>query len=102
MTNRKRKLTQATANTSAASKRARPKLRFYGDEFVLDTVSGMFYRISPTASFILRSLDEGVEPEPLAAELQRRYRIDRSTAVRDIELLRNDLASIEPLSEARA
>jgi len=69
---------------------------------VLDTVSGMFYRITPTAGFILRSLDEGMAPEPLATELQRRYRIDRSTAVRDIELLRNDLASIEPLAEARA
>jgi hypothetical protein len=31
-----------------------PKFRFYGDQFVLDTVSGNFYRVTPTAGFILR------------------------------------------------
>lgn len=77
-------------------------LRFYGDEFVFDTVSGMFYRVSPTASFILRSLERGTDPSKVADEVQKRYGIERTAAVRDIELLRNDLTVIEPLGRVRA
>ena len=76
-------------------------LRFYGDEFIFDTVSGMFYRISPSASFILRSLQAGMGPERVADEIQDRYGIPRTAAVRDIELLRNDLAGIEALDQVR-
>jgi hypothetical protein len=72
-------------------------LRFYGDEFIFDTVSGMFFRISPTASLILRSLQSGTRPDRLADEIQERYGISRSAALRDVELLRNDLAGIEAL-----
>ena len=72
-------------------------LRFYGDEFIFDTVSGMFFRISSTASLILRSLQSGTRPEQLADEIQERYGISRSAALRDVELLRNDLAGIEAL-----
>ncbi len=77
-------------------------LRFYGDGFIFDTMSGMFYRISPTASFILRALDSGADPGKLADDVQQRYGIDRAAAVRDIELLRNDLTAIEPLGQVRA
>lgn len=76
-------------------------LRFYGDEFIFDTVSGMFYRVSPTASFILRCLNAGIEPGRLADDVQRRYGINRAAAVRDIELLRNDLTAIESLGQVR-
>jgi hypothetical protein len=72
-------------------------LRFYGDEFIFDTVSGMFFRISPTAGLILRSLQSGTRPDRLADEIQERYGISRSAALRDVELLRNDLAGIEAL-----
>ena len=56
-------------------------LRFYGDEFIFDTVSGMFFRISSTASFILRSLQSGARPDGLADEIQKRYGISRSAAL---------------------
>jgi hypothetical protein len=65
-------------------------------------VSGMFYRISPTAGFILRSLDAGMAPDKLADQVQQRYHVDKAAAVRDIELLRNDLAAIETLSRGPA
>lgn len=72
-------------------------LRFYGDEFVFDTVSGMFYRVSPAASFILHSLHAGAGIDELANMLQTHYGIDRATAMRDVELLLNDLAALELL-----
>ncbi len=86
----------------AKTGKAKPlTLRFYGDEFIFDTTSGMFYRISASASFILRSLQAGMGPERLADEIQGRYGIPRAAAVRDIELLRNDLAGIEALDQVR-
>jgi len=70
------------------------KLRFYGDEFVFNTVSGMCYRITSTAGFILRSLVAGKKNEQLVDLIQARYGIDQTTAVRDIELLLNNLAEL--------
>lgn len=90
------------AKAGSVPRRKPLTLRFYGDEFIFDTVSGMFYRVSPTASFILRSLDAGTEPGKLADDVQERYGITRAAAVRDIELLRNDLTGIEPLGQVRA
>lgn len=78
-----------------------PSLRFYGEEFVFNTASGMFYRISPTAGFLLQALDQGAEPHELAGMLQTRYDIGRNAALRDVELLLNDLTAmgiIEQLS----
>lgn len=72
-------------------------LRFYGDDFVFDTVSGMFFRLSPTGSFILRTLVSGVKPDRLPAAMEARYGIDRATATRDIELFLNELSALEPL-----
>lgn len=72
-------------------------LRFYGDEFVFDTVSGMFFRLTPSASFALRSLDGGTLPADLPTVLQAHYGIDRAAATRDAELFLNELAALEPL-----
>ena len=72
-------------------------LRFYGDEFVFDTVSGMFFRLSATASFILRSIVEGMQLADLPAAMERRYGIDRATAARDVQLFLNELSALEPL-----
>lgn len=88
------------ANGSA--KRLPLTLRFYGDEFVFDTVSGMFYVISRTAGFIFRALDAGTQPDKLADEVQQRYGITRSEAVRDIEHLLDNFSGIEPLGMVRA
>jgi predicted RNA-binding Zn-ribbon protein involved in translation (DUF1610 family) len=73
-------------------------LRFYGDQFVFDTVSGMFYRMNPTACFILRALDAGVDSHELPALLRSNYTLDASTATRDVELFLNNLAALEPLN----
>jgi hypothetical protein len=67
-------------------------LRFYGDEFVFNTVSGKCYRVTSTAGFLLRALVAGAENEQLVDLIQARYGVDRTAAVRDVELLLNDLA----------
>lgn len=77
-------------------------LRFYGDEFVFDTVSGLFYRMSPSACFLLQALDSGKSRRELPVLLQHEYQLDASTAVRDAELFLNDLAALEPLNRLGA
>jgi len=74
-------------------------LHFYEGEFVLNTVSGMFYRLTPAAGYLLRSLDAGVEIGQLAALIQTRYGVDQKTAVRDVELLLNQLAGLSLLDQ---
>lgn len=78
-------------------KRSSSGLRFYGDEFVFDTVSGMFFRLSPTASLVLRSVEAGTKLADLPTVLEKRYGVDRATATRDVELFLNELAALEPL-----
>ncbi|MDO9365683.1 MAG: PqqD family protein [Methylotenera sp.] len=76
-------------------------LHFYEGEFVLNTMSGLFYRLTPAASYLLRSLDAGVEIEQLAALIQTRYGVDQKTAVRDVELLLNQLAEVGLLDQSQ-
>lgn len=92
---------RSRSNGAAAARSRQRNLRFYGEEFIFDTTSGMFYRVSPTASFILRSLDAGTAPEAVAEQVRQRYGVSRAAAIRDIELLRNDLSAIEPLCQGR-
>jgi hypothetical protein len=68
-------------------------IRFYGEEFIFDTVSGAFYGVSPTAGFIIRRLSEGMPIEQLAVEVEVRYHVDRIRATRDIEKVLEDLGS---------
>ncbi len=70
-------------------------LRFYNDEFVFDTVSGMFYLLTPTAGFLLRSLDSGLPLNSLVNQLQKQYNVDKDRAIRDVELFINDLVSLK-------
>lgn len=70
------------------------KLRFYGNEFVFNTVSGMCYRISTTAAFVLRALIDGADNEQLVDLIQSNYDVDRAAAMRDVELLLNDLTEL--------
>lgn len=95
------------SKAGSISKKPRTKqspstLRFYGEEFVFDTVSGMFYRMSPTACFMLRALDGGADPRDLPAMLQQQYALDHATASRDVALFLNDIAALEPLNRLRA
>jgi hypothetical protein len=66
-----------------------PVLRFYRGGFVLDTASGMFYRLTPAADYLLRSYDAGMEVREFAQLIQERYGLDHASAVRDVELLLN-------------
>ena len=70
------------------------KLRFYGDEFVFNTASGMFYRITSSAGFLLQNLINGVGDDQLVTLFQNRYGIDRATAIQDVELLLNNLTEL--------
>ena len=67
-------------------------LHFYAGGFVLDTASGLFYRLSPTADYLLRLYDAGTPVREFAEIMQERYGLDHATAVRDVELLLNQVA----------
>jgi hypothetical protein len=58
----------------------------------------MFYRMNPTACFILRALDAGVDSHELPALLRANYTLDAATATRDVELFLNNLAALVPLN----
>jgi len=70
------------------------KLRFYGDKFVFNTVSGACYRITSTAGFLLRHIVVGVEDEQLVSLMQDHYGLDHVSAMRDVELLLNNLTEL--------
>jgi len=70
------------------------RYRFYGDQFVLDTVLGNFYRVTPAAGFILRHMIDGATPEELVAMVAERFNIDRARASRDIEMFISELRSL--------
>lgn len=69
-------------------------VRFYGDEFVLNTATGMFFRLSPSAVFILKQLAAGTQADKLITVLREYYKIDKKTAIRDVELLMNELVML--------
>ncbi len=73
-------------------------LRFYGDEFVFNTVSGMSYRITSTAGFLLRNIIAGCTEDQLVGLMKEHYGLDQAAATRDVELLINNLADLEILS----
>lgn len=71
------------------------KLRFYGDQFVFDTVSGRFHRLSPMAGFILKALIEGRNPDELGEMVETRFGIARMKAARDVELFLSEVRALE-------
>lgn len=83
---------RAETNTESVDRASR--YRFYGDQFLLDTISGKFYRVTPTASFILRALIDGKNNDELAETVERRFGVDRARATRDIELFLSELRSL--------
>lgn len=74
-----------------ARNRLYPRLRFYGHEFAFDTVSGSFYRLSPIAGKLLKSLGDGEDYDRLIATIETVYRVDRATILRDVELFFNSI-----------
>lgn len=61
---------------------------------MLNVASGMFYRLSPAADFLLRALDDGARIDQFPDLIVRRYGVDRATAVRDSELLLNQFTAL--------
>lgn len=70
------------------------RFRFYGEQFVLDTISGNFFRVTPTAGFILRAITDGKDSAELAGIVERNFDIDHSRAIRDVELFLSELRSL--------
>jgi len=76
-------------DTSRAS-----RFRFYGDQFMLDTVTGQFFRVSPPAGFIFKNLIQGKKGDHLVDIVERNFGISRSKAVRDVEMFLAELRSV--------
>lgn len=90
---------QKKSSKSAGSKqrsngggKALQTLRFFGSEFVLNTETGMFYRVTPMAILLLQAIQQGADSGALAELVQRHCAVSRMTAVRDVELLINELS----------
>lgn len=82
-------------NGNGRTKRRISKLRFYGDNFVLDTVSGRFYRLSPIAGFVLKALVGGTNPDRLVEIVEKKFGVDHAKVARHVELFLSDLNSLE-------
>lgn len=67
-------------------------LQFYPGGLVLDKASGLFYRLTPVADYLLRQYDAGTEVRAFAELIEARYGLDHASAVRDVELLLNQFA----------
>jgi hypothetical protein len=92
------------SNRSEARKDSRDRssrFRFYGERFVLNTISGDFFRLTPTAGFILRALIDGKDPAGLADLVERHFDIDHSRAIRDVELFLSELRSLGVIAGPR-
>ena len=84
--------TAVSARKVAHVERVLPPLKYFGSEFVLDTQTGMFYRLTPSAMALLKAMGKGADSEALVGVIQKHCGVDRVTAVRDFELLVNELA----------
>ncbi|MFN3657176.1 MAG: PqqD family protein [Pseudolabrys sp.] len=85
---------RARSEAEAESVDRARRFRFYGEQFLLDTVSGKFYRLTPTAGFILRALIDRKSNDQLIEMVERRYGVDRGRAGRDVELFLAELRSL--------
>lgn len=82
------------AGPGQAPSKGSGRLRFFGEEFVLDTASGLFYRLTPAAHLVLQAHERGVRTRQFPGLLRQRYGIDAVSAARDVELLCNQMASL--------
>lgn len=79
------------AGRKKAGRNAIPSMKYFGTEFVLNTATGAFYRVTPTAILLLKAMEGGADSKALVALIQGQCGVDRTTAVRDVELLLNEL-----------
>ncbi|MFW5331166.1 PqqD family protein [Hydrogenophaga sp. ZJX-1] len=92
--NKKNGQTTVTADPGQTVSRDSRRLQFFGEEFVLDTVSGLFYRLSPAAHLVLQAHEQGLQSPQFPELLTQHYGIDPASAVRDVELLLNQMTSL--------
>ena len=78
------------------------RYRFYGDQFLLDTVTGNFFRVTPTAGFILRQLIAGKTTAELVNIVADHFKIDHARALRDVEMFTSELRSLGILQNVGA
>lgn len=94
------------ANQDSLPARPQPNplahLHFYGDEFLLDARTGAFFRLSSSALFILQKIADGNSVHELTRSMTEAFGIEEKLAVRDIELLINELVSLGILQSATA
>jgi hypothetical protein len=69
-------------------------LKFYEGHFVLDVRSGRFYRLTPSAIFLLRAWSEGAETSSFSRLLREEFEVDLATASRDVELMLNQFKGL--------
>ena len=81
-------------NRPRADKPPASRFRFYNDQFLLDTVTGHFFRVSIPAGFILKNLIQGKSGEELVDIVQSHFAIDRAKAIRDVEMFLAELRSV--------
>jgi hypothetical protein len=69
-------------------------LTILNDHFVFDTHSGLFYRVSETAAFIINELKWRNPPiATLTASYAQHYGVSQGIAERDVELFLNDVTA---------
>ena len=91
-----RKLKATTAGEQPAPSAGTHRLaglRFYPGGLVLDKASGLFYRLTPVADYLLRQYDAGTEVRDFADLVEARYGRDHASAVRDVELFLNQFCA---------
>lgn len=81
--------------TVARKPAARRNLRFYGDRFVFDPVSGNFHRLSEAAGFLLKAYAGGARGPELVRLLTQRYGIDQTRAKRDVEVFLTEISALD-------
>lgn len=69
-------------------------LKFYEGHFVLDARSGRFYRLTPSAIFLLKAWSEGAETRSFSRLLREQFDVDLATASRDVELMLNQFKGL--------
>ena len=82
--------------------RRRQFLRFYEGHFVLDSRSGLFYRLTPSALFLLKAWSQGADTTDFARLLCEQFGVDPATARRDVELMLNQFRGLGLIDAQRA
>lgn len=86
--------TKARKQASGETRHTLPQLQFFDNEFVLNTESGLFYGLTPSACYLLQALDSGSTVQQFPALMRRRYRMGPAQAQRDVELLLNQFSAM--------